>query len=557
MMEALEGAHALLSMSSTAGEPGSEKKKKRSREEKERRKEEKRRKRESALEQEAEGGAENGNVGRRDSVDEDGQGHEKDKKRRKIEQANVGSSPTSISKTASASAPIIKSKKKDDQHSDSGSLPPATQLKTLSQAGVTEPTPTKRKRPSPFTPIRGVKSSTSTTPTPKSRMTAIENVNPFAANKRGRSSNYQEGGKMSDSLLAAQLRTPKAINDWLASNFIKKSEFVRLEKEGIIKMKKGKFTEDEKASMRKALEVYQKVNRMDDDELVNRIMAKTREKGDDVEESRNFWMDVAASVPGRPIPYVQAYLRRAYDPKGHKGKWLPAEDAMLMRAYDLHPNEWSKISDIVERTTHDCRDRWTKELQHRDTRTQGRWTAEEEEQLIECVKKVNRSLGQDELSSNDVAWEIVAQEMGGARSVTQCRIKWRDGLLPKQLRKLNTKRKARQSVPLRVVKRIQQLDIKSEDAINWETVSACDELKDLSVKDIRNAFANTKKSVLRRQADAKLSFKELLEAMHGQASKVNKLYEDRAGSAKSKEVIDSDDDEEVSDSEVDRAEVGL
>jgi hypothetical protein len=37
----------------------------------------------------------------------------------------------------------------------------------------------------------------------------------------------------------------------------------------------------------------------------------------------------AASVPGRPLRYVHAHLKRAYEPGSRKGPWTPAEDEDL------------------------------------------------------------------------------------------------------------------------------------------------------------------------------------------------------------------------------------
>lgn len=42
------------------------------------------------------------------------------------------------------------------------------------------------------------------------------------------------------------------------------------------------------------------------------------------------------------------------------------------RAYEVHPDQWTKIAAIVDRTEADCRDRWKNELQHRDVRRVGK-----------------------------------------------------------------------------------------------------------------------------------------------------------------------------------------
>lgn len=199
-------------------------------------------------------------------------------------------------------------------------------------------------------------------------------------------------------------------------------------------------------------------------DLVELVMTKTLQ-ATDKETVREFWKDIgtsilylykyltdcetAASVPGRPILNVQPFVRRMLDPKAHKGRWTPEEDELLLRAYAQHPREWTKISSIVDRTEVDCRDRYLKELVNRDTRTAGRWTKEEEDKLEEVVDRVAKGLraeqanGEERENSgeeraelvepSDVPWDIVSKEMGNTRSMTQCRIKYRDAIWPRKL----------------------------------------------------------------------------------------------------------------------------
>lgn len=205
-------------------------------------------------------------------------------------------------------------------------------------------------------------------------------------------------------------------------------------------------------------------------DLVELVMTKTLQ-ATDKETVREFWKDIgmavflkkkilfhfvrhstdcetAASVPGRPILNVQPFVRRMLDPKAHKGRWTSEEDELLLQAYAQHPREWTKISSIVDRTEVDCRDRYLKELVNRDTRTAGRWTKEEEDKLEEVVDRVAKGLraeqvhgeeretpeeGTELVEPSDVPWDIVSKEMGNTRSMTQCRIKYRDAIWPRKL----------------------------------------------------------------------------------------------------------------------------
>jgi hypothetical protein len=53
----------------------------------------------------------------------------------------------------------------------------------------------------------------------------------------------------------------------------------------------------------------------------------------------------------------------------------------------------------------------------------GAWSKEEEAKLIEIVKNVNTTVGNDPLG-HEAPWDIVEERMGGTRSRMQCRKKW-------------------------------------------------------------------------------------------------------------------------------------
>ncbi|WVF69112.1 hypothetical protein IAT40_003886 [Kwoniella sp. CBS 6097] len=317
----------------------------------------------------------------------------------------------------------------------------------------------------------------------------------------------QSEDKVDDSTLKKRLNSPKAVEEWIANNWVTEGEMRRLERCGVLIYKKGKFSEDEKMAIRQALQNYQKVQRMNDHQLVDLIMSTKLNSPLDKEDWRSFWLDLAAVVPGRPVAYVQRSVQRMYDPKGHKGAWTPEEDDALMRAYVKYPNQWGKISEVVDRTLYDCRDRYTKELSRGSDRISGRWAVEEEEQLIASVKKINRSLGRDEWQEDDIPWELVAKDMGGKRSLKQCRVKWSEVVLPK-----------RQGLGgdwtmgdrFKILDRIEQLNLRSEKHLDWKTIQSCGILEHLSTKQISNAYHHLKRGIANANS---MSFDELLKAM--------------------------------------------
>ncbi|NXC58206.1 SNPC4 protein, partial [Aleadryas rufinucha] len=133
-------------------------------------------------------------------------------------------------------------------------------------------------------------------------------------------------------------------------------------------------------------------------------------------------MRVGSHIPYKKIAYymegrdsAQLIYRwtKSVDPSLKKGPWTPEEDAMLMAAVKKYgEKDWYKIrTEVPGRSDAQCRDRYLKVL-HWDVK-KGKWSLEEEEQLIELVQK--HGLGH---------WNKIASELPH-RTGSQCLSKWK------------------------------------------------------------------------------------------------------------------------------------
>uniref|UniRef100_A0A8C3MX93 snRNA-activating protein complex subunit 4 n=1 Tax=Geospiza parvula TaxID=87175 RepID=A0A8C3MX93_GEOPR len=132
-------------------------------------------------------------------------------------------------------------------------------------------------------------------------------------------------------------------------------------------------------------------------------------------------MRVGSHIPYKKIAYymegrdsAQLIYRwtKSVDPSLKKGPWTPEEDAMLLAAVKKYKEkDWYKIRrEVPGRSDAQCRDRYLKAL-HWDVK-KGKWSLEEEEQLIELVQK--HGLGR---------WSKIASELPH-RTGAQCLSKW-------------------------------------------------------------------------------------------------------------------------------------
>ncbi|NXX57358.1 SNPC4 protein, partial [Scopus umbretta] len=133
-------------------------------------------------------------------------------------------------------------------------------------------------------------------------------------------------------------------------------------------------------------------------------------------------MRVGSHIPYKKIAYymegrdsAQLIYRwtKSVDPSLRKGPWTPEEDAMLLAAVKKYgERDWYKIrTEVPGRSDAQCRDRYLKAL-HCDVK-KGKWSLEEEEQLIELVQK--HGLGR---------WSKISSELPH-RTGSQCLSKWK------------------------------------------------------------------------------------------------------------------------------------
>ncbi|NWS29346.1 SNPC4 protein, partial [Polioptila caerulea] len=122
---------------------------------------------------------------------------------------------------------------------------------------------------------------------------------------------------------------------------------------------------------------------------------------------------IAYYMEGRDSAQLIYRWTKSVDPSLKKGPWTPKEDAMLMAAVKKYGGkDWYKIrTEVPGRSDSQCRERYLKAL-HWDVR-KGKWSWEEEEQLVELVQK--HGVGH---------WSKIASELPH-RTGSQCLSKWR------------------------------------------------------------------------------------------------------------------------------------
>jgi S-ribosylhomocysteine lyase LuxS involved in autoinducer biosynthesis len=134
-----------------------------------------------------------------------------------------------------------------------------------------------------------------------------------------------------------------------------------------------------------------------------------------VQKHGKHWVTVAALVPGRTHKQChQRWVHNLDAANGVKGKWTPEEDSNLIEAVKKHDKDWVSVAAMVPgRTDKQCRRRWVDTLD--PGKNTGKWTSEEDAKLTEATKKHGKN------------WVTVAAMVPGRRD-NQCRRRWLDAL---------------------------------------------------------------------------------------------------------------------------------
>ncbi|OBZ70249.1 Cyclin-D-binding Myb-like transcription factor 1 [Grifola frondosa] len=225
-------------------------------------------------------------------------------------------------------------------------------------------------------------------------------------------------------------------NVWM--NAQKLAEMVK--SEGLI-YKKGKFSAIEEAQLNAAIEHYRICKGLTEDQLTAIIFSK--EKGRD-----SFWSEITSALHLRPIIAVYHHVRRTRHPLKQQGRWVPAEDDLLLQAVVELGQQWEKISE-----------------RNRDLRHSGHWTKGEEAELTQIVTEMTVEQGKD--IDNDIFWGVVSDRMGGKRGRQQCRIKWTDSLST-QIKNSGERPRWNQMDAYILVHKIDSLNVRDDSEIDWK-----------------------------------------------------------------------------------------
>jgi len=126
-------------------------------------------------------------------------------------------------------------------------------------------------------------------------------------------------------------------------------------------MKKGPFSNEEKETLKKAVENYLEMNNIPHHLVLNLIFKKQYRGSDelDLKQHQGFWKYVAQSLPNRSTESSYRCVTRMYHPDNFNGKFTEEDDRIIQQLYTLYGPSWKRIGQMIGRMGTAVRDRYT------------------------------------------------------------------------------------------------------------------------------------------------------------------------------------------------------
>lgn len=147
-----------------------------------------------------------------------------------------------------------------------------------------------------------------------------------------------------------------------------------------VRVKSGAFSKAEKETLRKAVHDYA-VSTGRSTEHTDWLYS-TSKSGD----TKGMWKKIAAALPHRTVKSVWSAGTRIFNEGNYQGRWTPEQDAQLLQLVSEKGRKWKEIGASLGRMNVACRDRWLM-IRLGDSKKEGRWAEDEVQRLQSAVQQ--------------------------------------------------------------------------------------------------------------------------------------------------------------------------
>ena len=193
----------------------------------------------------------------------------------------------------------------------------------------------------------------------------------------------------------------------------------------------GVLSEEEKQAFAQTIKSFQIQKGLTQYEVNEMVKDHPHKTGSHVQ----LWNALILAVPHRKTAKLRDYARKNFHNYVARGRWTPEQDEELIDLHNKFGDSWVSIGAQINRHPEDVRDRWRNHLSWGKQMRSGKWTAQEENELIHLVRKAVVRISKDrqkhpnkyptgENSDQLVDFKMIGQSMSTKRSRLQCLYKW-------------------------------------------------------------------------------------------------------------------------------------
>ncbi|KAL6595910.1 hypothetical protein U3516DRAFT_565908 [Neocallimastix sp. 'constans'] len=186
-------------------------------------------------------------------------------------------------------------------------------------------------------------------------------------------------------------------------------------------MKKGPFSNEEKAALTKAVYDYLEMHNIDKSLVLNLIFKRQYKNSDalDLKKHQGFWKYVSQVLPNRSTESSYRCVTRMFHPDNFNGKFSEKEDEAILKLYSVYGPSWKMIGEMIGRMGTAVKDRYTL-LEKKSFTGAGEWTDEEEKKYIEIVQDMKNK---NQFVNGMPVFSEISKRLG-TRSPKQCYVHW-------------------------------------------------------------------------------------------------------------------------------------
>ncbi|KAI9263418.1 hypothetical protein BDA99DRAFT_605045 [Phascolomyces articulosus] len=251
--------------------------------------------------------------------------------------------------------------------------------------------------------------------------------------------------------------------EWHRKVYINPEKIKSKVKNGEWNIKTGKFSVEELIKLEKRIKKIGRRENLTLEQLRETVLAENHKP------HMKFWYQVVKAFPDRSLSQIYHHTKTGYHEDAYKGRWTAEQDEELLDLAKKFDSKFIKVAEKLNRTRQACSDRY-RQLTNKPTQRKN-WTKDELGILEKAVKEYTEKHGKS------ISWEYIANNyFADKRNPLQIRKKWESigTTFDSADTVVRNMKDVTIQVQLKLFEQMQKMGWKAEDDIDYNKVNSDD-----------------------------------------------------------------------------------